>query len=109
MSKLTISCVDWRPLRKGSLLGFAKVRVVEMDMTFIDVAVHVSHGKLWAAPPARPWVKDGQVVTDDSHKVQYSAIVEFGRKETRDAFSAAVVDAVRRFDPRALGDAENVA
>ena len=107
MSKLTVTCIDWKPLTKGSLRGFAKVRVAELDLTFIDVAVHESHNKFWASPPARPWVKDGSVVTDGG-KIQYSPIIEFGRKATRDAFSAAVVDAVQRFDRNALAMAEQV-
>ena len=73
--------------------GFAKVRIVELGLTIHDVAVH-QKGMMWAAPPSRPWVKDGAVVTDDDGKSEYWPLFEFDRKEVRDAFSRAVIDAV---------------
>jgi hypothetical protein len=102
MSKLTVTCADWRPLRRNSLLGFARVRVAELRLTIHDVAVHQKGAALWAQPPARPWLKDGALVTDDSGKAQYSPILEFGSREVREAFSRAVVLAVMEFAPDAL-------
>jgi hypothetical protein len=55
-----------------------------------------------AALLARPWIKDGAVVTDDAGKAQYSPILEFDRREVREAFGRAVIAAVRRFDHNAL-------
>ena len=100
--KLTVECLAWRPLRRNTLLGFARIRIAELDLTIHDIAVHESHGKLWAQPPARLWVKDGVVVTGDDGKVQYAPILEFGRREVRDAFSDAVVRAVLTLNPRAF-------
>ena len=108
MGKLTVICSDWRPLRKNTLLGFAKVHVVEMDLVVHDVAVHESHGKRWAQLPSRPWVRGNEVVTDDSGKIQYSPLLEFPRKEVRDAFSQRVIEAVLEAYPRALDLAERV-
>jgi hypothetical protein len=70
MSKLTVACSDWRPLRKNTLCGFARVRIVELDLVVIDVGVHRKGDRIWAQLPARPWVKDGAVVTDEAGKVQ---------------------------------------
>jgi hypothetical protein len=100
--KLSIVCVDWRPLRKNTLLGFARIHIGELDLTIHDVAVHEKADRRWAALPARPRIRDGAVVTDDDGKVQYSPILEFSRREVRDAFSQRVVDAVTRFDQYAL-------
>ena len=100
--KLTVECLAWKPLRKGSLRGFGKIRVVELDLVVHDVAVHESHDRQWAALPARPWLKDGAVVTDDAGKIQYSPLLEFTSSEVRDAFSGRVIEAVLRFAPNAL-------
>jgi hypothetical protein len=102
MSKLTLICSDWRPLKKNTLLGFARIHIGELDLTIHDVAVHEKADRRWAALPARPWLKDGSVVTDDAGKVQYSPLLEFGRREVRDAFSNAVIRAVGERFPEAL-------
>jgi hypothetical protein len=48
------------------------------------------------------WIKGSEVVTDASGKIQYSSILEFGSKDARDAFSTAVIKAVRDRFPDAL-------
>jgi hypothetical protein len=40
VSKLTVTCADWRPLKRNTLLGFARIRVVELGLTIHDVAIH---------------------------------------------------------------------
>jgi hypothetical protein len=107
--KLTVVCQDWKPLKRNTLLGFARIHVVEMDLVVHDVAVHEGHGKRWAQLPSRPWVKGNEVVTDDNGKIQYSPLLEFPRKEVRDAFSQRVIEAVLAAYPRALSAAEGVA
>jgi hypothetical protein len=110
--KLALKCTDFRPVCRGSLRGFASVRVVEMRMTLSDIAVHVheASGRAWASPPARPWIdKDGQVVRDDRGKIQYAPIVEFDGKQVRDAFGDAVIKAVLAFDADALQCREEIA
>jgi hypothetical protein len=109
MTKLSITCADWRALRKNTLRGFARIRIAEMDLTVHDVAMHQKNDRVWAQLPARPWVKDGAVITDDAGKIQYSPLLEFGRREVRDAFSQGVVEAVLRFAPGALDLAEGAA
>ena len=91
--KLSIVCAAWRPWHKNTLQGFASVEIV---------GVHESHGKFWAALPARPWVNGLEVLTDDAGKIRYSTILEFSRREVRDAFSRAVVRAVCERFPDAL-------
>jgi hypothetical protein len=102
MSKLTVICEAWRPLRKNTLAGFASIKIVEMDLAVHDVAVHQKNDRTWAQLPGRPWVKDGAVVLDDNGRPQYSPLLEFGRRETRDAFSQRVVEAVLAAYPGAL-------
>jgi hypothetical protein len=102
VSKMTITCDAWRPLRKNTLQGFASIIIAEVALKIHDVAIHAKGDRTWAALPARPWVKGTEVVTGDDGKIQYSPILEFDRKEVRDAFSAAVIKAVRERYPDAL-------
>jgi hypothetical protein len=108
MSKVTVTCLDWRPLAKGSLLGFAKIRIDELGLILREVTVHRSHGSFWASPPARPQLHNDSVLRDDRGKIAYAALIEFERKAIRDAFSARVVEAVRAYAPGALADRESV-
>jgi hypothetical protein len=100
--KLTVICSDWKPLQRNTLQGFASVEVVEMGLVIRDVAIHQKNDRAWAAPPSVPWIKDDRVVRDDAGKIKYSIILEFPRKEVRDAFSAAVIHAVCERFPNAL-------
>jgi hypothetical protein len=102
VSKLTVTCDDWRPLRRNTLCGFACIHIAALDLSIHDVAIHQKGDRSWAQLPSKPWIKDGAVVTDDAGKVQYSPILEFSRREVRDAFSSAVVLAVLERFPDAL-------
>jgi hypothetical protein len=43
--KLTVVCVGFKPLRSGTLVGFATVRITELHMTIADVTLHARNGK----------------------------------------------------------------
>jgi hypothetical protein len=109
VSKLTVTCDSWRPLKKTTLLGFARIRIAELDLTIHDVAVHRKNDRTWAQLPSKPWIKDGAVILGDNGGPQYSPIFEFTRDEVRYAFSAAVVRTVAERFPDALGLAEDAA
>ena len=98
----TISILDWRPLRKNSLLGFAKVELPS-GMIISDVTILTGTNGPWASPPSKPQVgRDGAVLKDASGKVRYTPIIEFKDKQTRDRWSAAVIEAMRAAHPDAL-------
>jgi hypothetical protein len=101
---MKVTCRKFTKLRRNTLLGFADVAIVDWGVTLRDVAIHSRNGSRWAAPPARPQLKDGAVVKDDAGKVQYTPIVEFASREARDAFSAAVIAAVQAHDAAALDE-----
>jgi hypothetical protein len=91
MSKLSVVCTDFKPLRRNTLVGFASVKVPEMRLTIRDIAVHQKGDSRWAQLPAKPQItRDGQVVTKDG-KTQYATILEFDSRAVRDAFSTAVI------------------
>jgi hypothetical protein len=95
--KHQIDCLDFKPYRKNTLVGFADIVIRELRLVIHDVTLHEKGDARWAVLPSRPWVRDGAVVTDANGKVQYFPILEFEDKETRDAFSAAVWRAVEAF------------
>ena len=98
-----IRILDWRPMRKGSLLGFAKVEL-SSGMIISDVTILTGERGSWASPPSKPMIgRDGTVLTDDKGKVRYSPIVEFNSKETRSRWSGVVIEAMRSAHPEVFG------
>jgi hypothetical protein len=100
----SIECEEFKPVVRNTLRGFATIKVPDIRMRVKDVAIHVKNGSQWAALPAKPQIRDGQVITKDG-KAQYVPILEFTDRNTGDAFSRAVIDAVLRAHPQALGAA----
>lgn len=97
--------LDFRPLLKGSLRGFAKVQLPS-GMILNDVQLMHSSASWWASPPSRPMIgRDGTVLRDANGKIRYSPIVEFTSREIRDRWSSAIVDALRAAHPEAFQDA----
>jgi hypothetical protein len=103
VKKLTITCSEFRALRRNTLCGFAVIEIAEMKLTIRDVAVHEKNESRWAQLPAKPQVKDGALVKDPATgKVAYTPVMDFTSREVRDAFSAAVVRAVLARAPDAF-------
>ncbi len=93
---------DWRPLAKNTLRGFARVRLPE-GMVLHDCAVHVRDGRAWASPPGRPMIgRDGAQMRDAAGKPTFSPTLTFVSRADADAFSAAIIDAVRANHPEVL-------
>jgi hypothetical protein len=103
-----ITCRDFRQLRRNTLLGFAEIAIEELGLVIKDVALHSKNGSRWAAPPAKPQIKDGTVVIDDRGKPAYTPIIDFTSREARDRFSAAVIAAVLARSRDAFADEEVV-
>ena len=65
-----------------------------------DVTLHTNSGKCWAAPPGKPWVKDGSAVIDEATgKAKYLPVVDFATHGVRRAWSAQIVHAMRSAHP----------
>jgi hypothetical protein len=103
MTKLTVTCREFRPLRRGTLVGFATIEIPEMQLVIGDVAIDQKALSRWALLPAKPQIKDGELVKDPvSGKVQYTHLMDFTSRAVCDAFSAAVVRAVLERAPDAF-------
>jgi hypothetical protein len=100
---MPVVLLDWKPLAKGSLRGFARVKL-GATLVINDIPVLISNGRAWASLPSKPLVgKDGVAIRDGSGKQRYAPILEWSIRESSDRFSSAVVDAVRRdYGPNAL-------
>ena len=91
---LQVTLIDWRPLRRNSLLGFASVQAGALIIR--DITLHTTYGKYWAGLPAKPRLASGgDVMKDERGKILYTPIMEWANKQTADRFSDAVIAAVR--------------
>jgi hypothetical protein len=96
--------VEWRPMRRNSLRGFAAVELPS-GLTIIDVSVHVTAGRAWAGLPSRPMLgSDGAALRDEKGKIRYLPLLRWRDRDLGDRFSAAVVGLVRTEHPGALDD-----
>lgn len=92
---MPVAVLAWKPIAKGSLLGFARVRLGRA-LVINDVPVLQTNGKFWASMPGKPLVdRDGQPLRDAKGKQRFSPVLEWEDRETGNRFSAAVVEAVQ--------------
>jgi hypothetical protein len=102
--KLTITCTDFRPLRRNTLRGFATVRIDELKLSLHDVAIHQhDNGSRWVSLPAKPMVDSAGVAKRTSDgKLEYVKLFSFDSRAVSDAFSTAVIAALLERDKRAF-------
>jgi hypothetical protein len=97
---------SWMRIDKGALIGIAGITLpvggawLEID----DLPVLQSHGKAWAALPAKPVItKEGTVARiPGTGKTHYVNILRWGDREISTRVSQAVVALVRQCDPGAF-------
>jgi hypothetical protein len=99
-----VALLEFRPFVRGTLRGFCKIRIGK-SLVINDVSVHTSHGKHWASLPGKPLLSgDGTALRDAEGKIRYVPMLEWSSRDARDAFSAAVVEAVRAEHPGAFAE-----
>lgn len=96
---MSISLLDWKPMNRNSLRGFASVRYGSLKIS--DVTVHNANGRKWANLPSKPHVKDGVQVTGADGKARWTPILEWTSKDAADKFSEAVIGAIEIDNPGA--------
>jgi len=102
---MPVHLVDWKPIVKGSLRGFAKVRLGRA-LLINDVPVLSSNGRAWAGMPGKPLLgADGTGLRDDKGKQRYAPVLEWTSRESSDRWSAAVVAAIEQEHGSAALDA----
>ena len=61
--------LEWRPLRRNSLLGFAKIEL-QSGMVISDVTILSGDRGPWALPPSKPMLgRDGVAMKDQRGKI----------------------------------------
>ena len=103
---MKLQFVEWKPMVKNTLRGFATVKIPSIGLTIKEVTLHEKFGKRWAGLPARPMIgKDGRALTDvDTGKVQYQSLLNFESRHAADEFSKAVIDCVEEYEPNVFAD-----
>jgi hypothetical protein len=100
-------CTDWRPLRKGTLRGFAEVQFWT-GAIWGGIGLHQAGDRVWASPPARPMVdSNGAVLRDEKGKVRYFQIIRFANHACQRQWSELVTRTVLDAYPDAP-DAEDL-
>jgi hypothetical protein len=98
----TFRILDFRPLRRNSLIGFAKVELPS-GIIIHDCTILICEHGAWASPPSKPQIdRDGNAIKDPSGKIKYSPIIEFSGRQVRDRWSNAIIEALRLSFPGAL-------
>ena len=99
---LNIRLLAFRPVVKGSLRGFANVEMAP-GLIIEDAPVLVSNGKPWCTLPTKPQLDEaGKHRVGADGKKLYTALVKWSSRQLGDAFSTAVIEAIRRMHPDAL-------
>jgi len=100
-SALGALLLNFKPVRKGTLCGFAVIRLPN-GLDIHDVVIGEKHGRAGTLLPSKPMIdRDGNVMRDLAGKVRYTPAVEWSTPELREAFSRHIVELVRRAHPTA--------
>jgi hypothetical protein len=98
----TLRLLDFKPVRKKSLRGFASVKLPN-GLVINDIVVGEANGRQWALLPSKPLLdRDGNLVRDTGGKIRYSSVVEWDLAELRQEFSRRVVSLVHAQYPAAF-------
>lgn len=105
-TSMPVVLLEWKPVRKNNLRGFAKVRLGR-SLVIHDIPVSHANGRSWAVLPGKPMTdrSNGMVMLDAKGKPRYSVLLEWEDDGTRNRFSTAVVEAVTRAHGPLDGDA----
>jgi hypothetical protein len=101
MTAVAPRILEWKPLQppRGSLLGFVRIQFPS-GLILNDVGLHANSGKVWASPPAKPWVRDNIAVIDEvTRKPKYLAVVDFANHGVRRQWSEQIIRAMRSAYP----------
>jgi hypothetical protein len=91
----TIKITNWRPARRGALLGYCRAQYPSGVIICEISVVKTVHG-LWAATPSKPRISsDGTVRRDDRGKVLHVKLIDFASSELKHKWSAEIISAMR--------------
>ena len=100
-----MKCVNWKPLARGSLVGFADLQM-DSGLVLLGCTLHAANGRRWVNPPSRPMLDADRKPIVEGGKVQYSAVVDFTDKKIRYRWSDEAVKAIEAAFPECKAPAE---
>lgn len=109
LMKFNITIESFTPRCRNTLRGFCSIKVDELHLIINDIGVHIRDGRSWVSLPSKPFLRNGEAVVDDTGKIKYLPVVEFDNAAVRNAFSDRVIEALIKYDPRALECRESAA
>ena len=99
---MPVVILEWKPLRRNTMFGFAKLQLGAM--TIIDCTVHENGDKRWCGLPAKPMIySEGHAKRDDTGKIKYIPLAQWATKAASDRFSESVIVALLEKHPDAFG------
>jgi hypothetical protein len=88
-----IQILDYKPVDgKGSLLGFVNILIEKTGMEINGCGHFRKENREWINLPSKEY-------TDKEGAKKYQPIVRYREKNHQDAFSRAVVEAIRKYAP----------
>jgi hypothetical protein len=101
---MPVVLLNWKPIIKGALRGFARVRLGRA-LIIHDISVLSSNGRAWAALPGKPIIgAEGTVAPDEKGKTRYPPILERSDHATADRFGAPARATIQAEHSNALAD-----
>ena len=98
-----VTILDWKPVVRNTLCGFATVRIQRIGLVVADVAVHQKNQSRWASLPSKPIHRNGAILRDEATgKIRYQPILQWADRKTADRFSIAVVEELLARHPDAF-------
>jgi hypothetical protein len=89
-----MKCLAWKPLTRGSMLGFADLELGN-GLILKGCTLLESNGRRWCNPPGRPTLDGERKVTIGADgRIVYASVVDFTTKAIRSKWSEAAVAAI---------------
>jgi hypothetical protein len=90
-----IVCLEFSPVERNTLKGFARIKINPWHVVLEGVAIHEKNGRRWAQLPGRPQLdKDYNLIRELNGKIRYAKVMSFDSRDVADRFSASVLRAV---------------
>jgi hypothetical protein len=91
MNPSRMELLGWEEVRKGALLGRARVRL-PIQLEIADIGIFAKDGARWAQMPSEV-MRDatGQVLTDERGKPRYRSPLKWASRDLQERFSAALI------------------
>lgn len=95
----TIRIISWRQCRgMRPVLGFCKAQFPS-GISIAEIAIINGRHGIWAAPPSKPWTRNGNLVLNAAGQVRHTELIEFPSKEIKKLWSDSIIEAMRQRYP----------